>query len=77
VTVLLGAWIVYLAAKAFRVSRTRSMFWLTVGMATLTFSAIAEGLAFRGAGLSLDQAHVVEGVFTLLGFAILVWSLHR
>lgn len=75
VTVALGALIIYLGTKAYRASRRAPLLWLTVGMGIMTLGAVAEGLATMG-GLELGQSHIIEGVVTLVGFGVLVYSLY-
>lgn len=75
-TVLLGFIIVAMGAKAYRATRRKPLLWLTVGMAIMTLGAIAEGAAFQGLHWSLDDAHVFEGVVTLVAFGFLVYSLY-
>lgn len=76
VTVVLGLLIVFLALKAYRSTHRRAILVLGIGMAVMTLGAISEALAFQGLNWSLDQSHVFEGVVTLLGFAVLVYSLY-
>lgn len=76
ITVALGFLIVFLAWKAYRSTRRRAILVLGVGMAIMTLGAISEALAFQGLSWSLDQSHVFEGVVTLVGFAVLVYSLY-
>ncbi len=82
-TVALGFVIVRQGWLAWRATGRRSFFWLTAGIGTMTIGAIAEGVAYQGlqilgldASLSLDRAHIIEGVFTLGAFGILVYSLY-
>lgn len=76
VTVALGFLIVYLGVKAYRSSRRRPIFWLTIGMAIMTLGAISEALAFQGLGWDLNDSHIFEAGVTLVGFAFLVYSLY-
>jgi CHASE2 domain-containing sensor protein len=75
-TVAAGFFIVYLGWRAFRAQRQKTLLWMTVGIATLTLGAIAEGLMLQGFGLDIDQAHIIESIVTLLGFVFLVYSLY-
>lgn len=75
VTVILGLVVIGLGWRAYRASGRRPFLWLTVGLGLMTIGAIAEGAAYQGLNLSLDQAHVVEALFTLAAFAVLVYSL--
>jgi hypothetical protein len=76
VTVLLGFVIIYLGWKAYRTSRRKPLFWLTVGMAIMTLGAISEGAAFQGLQWTIEQSHLFEAVVTLIAFAVLVYSLY-
>lgn len=76
VTVALGVLVVYLAWKAYRVSRRQPLLWLTVGMLVMTLGAISEGAAFQGLGWTIEQSHIFEAIVTLVAFAILVYSLY-
>lgn len=74
VTVALGAVFLGITLRAYRRQPNRGLLVLFMAVGLLTVSAVAEGLAFQALGLSLDQAHVIEGLFTLAGFAVLVYS---
>jgi heme A synthase len=73
-TVLLGLAFLYYTGRAYKRRKSREFALLFVAIALLTVAAISEGLAFQGLKLSLDDAHVIEGIFTLAGFAVLVYS---
>jgi hypothetical protein len=77
VTVLFGAAFLWITWRAHRRTPNRGLLVLFVAVVLMTVAAVAEGLAYQALGLSLDQAHVIEAVFTLAGFAVLlgsVWS---
>lgn len=74
-TVVLGMYIVFLGFRAYQKQPSRSLFWMTLGMVTLTAGAISEGFAQLGFGWSLDSSHIFEALVTLAGFAVLVYSL--
>lgn len=76
VTVVLGLVILYVGGKAWRNTRRRPILYLTLGMAIMTLGAISEGMAFRGLGWTLETSHVFEAFVTLVGFAVLVYSLY-
>lgn len=78
-TVLFGLVFLYYTLRAYRKHRARSMLILFVAVGLMTAAAVAEGVAFAVLGLSLEQAHIVEAVFTLAAFAVLVYSIfaHR
>lgn len=73
-TVALGATFLWITWRAYRRQPNPGLAALLGAVILLTVAAVAEGLAFRAVGLSLDQAHVIEAVFTLAGFAVLVYS---
>ena len=76
VTLALGFFLVYLGVGAYVRKRQRTVFWMSVGLLILTLGVVAEYAAFAGLGLSLDQAHIVEAVVGVIGFAVLVYSLY-
>lgn len=75
-TVAAGFYIVYLGWRAWLSGRQKTVLWLTIGMAVLTVGAITEGAAYQGLRWDPDEAHIFEGLVTLLGFLTLVYSLH-
>lgn len=74
VTVALGLVFLVITLRAYRRNPNPGLLFLLVAVALMTTAAVAEGLAFQAAGLSLDQAHIIEAVFTLAGFAVFVAS---
>ncbi len=78
-TVALGSVFLWHTIRAYRKHGAPSLLWLSLAIGTLIFAAVAEGFSLQVMGLPLDAAHIVEAVFTLLGFLILVWSVvsHR
>lgn len=74
VTVLAGAGFLWITFKAWRANRRAALAILMAAVALLIVSAIAEGSAYQGFHLSLDQAHVIEAVFTLAAFVVLLAS---
>lgn len=74
ITVALGAVFLWITWRAYRRQPNRGMLVLFAAVVLMTIGAVAEGLAFRAVGLSLDQAHIIEGLFSLAGFAVLVYS---
>ena len=79
ITVLLGGIFLYFVGRAYLKHRSRPMMWLFIAVALMMAAAVAEGTAFRILDLSLEASHVVEAVFTLLAFLVLVYSVmsHR
>lgn len=73
-TVALGLVFLAITLRAYRRDPNRGLLFLLVAVALMTTAAVAEGLAFQAAGLSLDQAHIIEAVFTLAAFAVFVAS---
>lgn len=74
VTVALGAVFLGITLKAYVRRPNRGMLVLFFAVGLLTVSAVAEGLAYQALGLTLDQSHIIEALFTLAGFAVLVYS---
>ncbi|MFA5943077.1 MAG: hypothetical protein WC876_01280 [Candidatus Thermoplasmatota archaeon] len=74
ITVALGAVFLGITWRAYRRQPNRGILVLFIAVVLMTIAAVAEGLAFQALGLSLDQAHIIEGLFTLAGFAVLVYS---
>lgn len=74
ITVALGCTFLAITWRAQRRQPNPGLLVLFAAVSLLTIASVAEGLAYRALGLTLDQAHVIEGVFTLAGFAVLVYS---
>lgn len=75
-TVFAGFYLVLLALRAFRTQPSRTLLWLTLGMAVLTIGAISEIAYYQGFSADLEEAHLFEAVVTLVGLGFLVYSLH-
>lgn len=73
-TVAFGLVFLVITLRAYRRNPNRGLLFLLVAVALMTTAAVAEGLAFQAAGLSLDQAHIIEAIFTLAAFAVFVAS---
>lgn len=73
-TVAAGLVFLTWAGKAYLKHRTRNMATLVLAVSLLTLAAISEGIAFEFLGFPLDLAHILEAVFTLAGFLVLVAS---
>ncbi len=78
-TVLAGAIFLSFTLRAYLKHRARAMLVLLVAIALMTGAAVAEGIAVQVLGLELAGAHIVEAVFTLAAFVVLVMSVisHR
>ena len=73
-TVTLGGIFLAITWRAHRRQPNTGLLVLFAAVALMTIASVAEGLAYRALGLRLDQAHLIEGVFTFAGFAVLVYS---
>lgn len=76
VTLLLGGLITYFAFKAFRRTGAASLQYLTVGFAIVTTGAMLGGIVDQLLMLSRDLAITVESGLTVIGFAVIVYSLY-
>lgn len=75
VTLLLGALITHLAAKAYLRTGARALRSLAIGFALVTLGALLGGLLHQtGTRFALSQN--VQSLFTAAGFAVLVHSLY-
>lgn len=72
---LLGAAITYFALKAYWRTRDRSLALLSVGFAFVTAGAVLGGMLFEFLEVSLAFGILVEGIFGLIGFALVAFSL--
>ena len=73
-TVAAGAWFLWVAVRAYRRHRTRSLGILIMAVGLMTAASVSEGAALQAFGLPLDQAHILEAVFMLAAFLVLLWS---
>ncbi len=78
-TVLAGGTFVILTLRAYLKHRAPAMLVLLIAIALMTTAALAEGVAVQFFRLELAAAHIVEAVFTLAAFVVLVMSVvtHR
>lgn len=69
----------FFTGRAWLRTRSRGMATLFVAVGLLAAGVLAEGAALQGLGLSLDAAHLIESVFLLAGFLVLMLSVlvHR
>ena len=74
ITVLVGGAFLVVAIRAYRKHRTRALLVLIVAIALLTTAAAAEGFAREVMRLDPDLAHLIEAVFTLAAYAVLLYS---
>lgn len=76
-TVALGATFLYFTWRAWRKYHSSHLAFLFAAVAILTFAAAAEGVLYELVGLDLVAARVFEASVTLVGFAVLVYSIRR
>jgi hypothetical protein len=75
-TLLLGSLITFLSLKAYRRTGSRSLQSLGIGFGLITVGALLAGVGHQFTSLSLAQSVVIESTLTLLGFAVIVYSLY-
>lgn len=75
-TLLLGVYFLARAYRAYRKHKSRPMLVLFTGVGILTLGVLVEGFLVEVLEWSLTRARLVEATITLLGFAVLVASLH-
>ena len=75
----IGGGFLYFTLRAYRRHRTRSMMMLMAATALWMVSIVIEGLALKGLGLSIDQAHVTESIVMIVASTFLLLSVlaHR
>ncbi|MFC7077635.1 MULTISPECIES: DUF7521 family protein [Haloarcula] len=76
VTLLLGGFITYFAAKAARKTRSDALTYLALGFATVTFGSLLAGVADQLFGLETGAALIFENALTAIGFAVIAYSLY-
>ncbi len=75
-TIAAGLFIVYVAFRSYQRRPQRTMFWMMLGILFLTLGAVTEGLAVQGLNWAANESHLFEAVVTLVGFAVLLYSLY-
>jgi hypothetical protein len=75
-TLLLGSLITFLSLKAYRRTGSGSLRSLGIGFGLITVGALLAGVGHQFTSLSLAQSVVIESTLTLLGFAVIVYSLY-
>lgn len=75
-TFILGGVITYFAYKAYRRTGSRSLQSLAVGFGVVTLGSMLAGVVDQVLRLSRDVALTIEGFLTVVGFAIIVYSLY-
>lgn len=71
---VLGLIITYLALKAYRRTRHRSLGILGVGFGFVTLGAVLGGMLFELLGVSLPAGILVEAIFMAIGFLLVAYS---
>ncbi|WP_331234801.1 DUF7521 family protein [Natronorarus salvus] len=72
---LVGSLVTYYAYKAYRRTGDRSLGLLTAGFASITFGAFLGGTLYELLGTPLALGVAIEGVFVLVGLALVAASL--
>ena len=75
-TLLLGGLITFLSVKAHRRTGSPALRALAVGFGLVTVGALLAGVGHQFTALSLAESVVIESTLTLLGFAVIVYSLY-
>lgn len=73
---VLGGLITYFSFKAYRHTGESSLRALTIGFGIVTFGAIVAGVLDLVLDLNLVVGVLVDSVLTLIGFAIITYSLY-
>jgi hypothetical protein len=76
ITLLLGALITYFAYKAYRRTDARALGALAVGFGIVTIGALLAGIVDQALGADQAEALVVESALTMVGFAVILYSLY-
>ncbi len=76
-TILIGFALIAIASRAYFKSGVSALLTLAAAVGLLTVGVFAEAMALNAFGLTMDQAHVLEAVFTFSGFAVFFWSAWR
>ncbi|MFD1634963.1 DUF7521 family protein [Haloplanus ruber] len=75
-TLLLGSLITFLSLKAYRRTGTAALRALGIGFGLVTVGALLAGVGHQFTTLSLTHSIVIESALTLIGFAVIVYSLY-
>lgn len=70
-----GGAVTYYAGKAYRRTRNRALGLLAAGFATVTVGALLGGAVYELLNVALAIGVVIEGLFMLLGFSLIAYSL--
>lgn len=72
---IVGGVVTYYALKAYRRTRNRALGLLAAGFATVTAGAFLGGAVYELLNVALAIGVVIEGLFMLLGFSLIAYSL--
>ncbi|MFB6093359.1 MAG: hypothetical protein ABEJ77_00255 [Halanaeroarchaeum sp.] len=75
-TLILGGVITYFAYKASRRTHSRSLQLLAVGFGIVTLGSMVAGVVDLALSLGRDVALTIESSLTVVGFAVIVYSLY-
>lgn len=75
-TVLLGGLVTYFAVQAALKTRSSGLTYLALGFATVTAGTLVAGAAAQLFGLHTNAALVFENALTMVGFAVIAYSLY-
>jgi glycerol uptake facilitator-like aquaporin len=73
---VLGGLITYFSYKAYRNTQQGSLRALTIGFGIITFGALLAGVLDTILNVSLALGVLVDAALTLLGFAVITYSLY-
>jgi hypothetical protein len=76
ITLVLGGLVTYLAFKAYRRTDASALRALSVGFGVITVGAIVGGLVDILSNLGVLFGVLVQSVLTMVGFAVIVYSLY-
>jgi len=75
VIVVLGILIIYRASKGYGRTKQKSLLFLALGFLLVTVGAVSAGLLFELLNFQLIYADIVEAVFEVIGFTLMVYSI--
>lgn len=76
-TLFLGGSIAFFAFKAYKRTKSSSLWALSIGFGVVTIGAILAGAVDQIFNLERSIALVIESAFTASGFAIILYSLYN
>ncbi len=76
ITLLLGALITYFAYSAYRRTDARALGALSVGFGIVTVGALLAGVVDQALGAAQKNALLLESSLTMVGFAVILYSLY-